>query len=409
MTPFRSVAFRQLWGSSLASAGAQGMERTATAWLALEAGGGAFAVGLVFAARMLPSLLLGLVAGTVADRAGRSRQLLAVALAGLTLMSAFSWLIWSGPLYAWQPVGIAFAFGCLQVFDTPARQTLVTDTVPEDSAARALALNALAARLAGAGGALIAGALIPPFGVARCYLAIAAAYGIGGVILSRLRVARRDHGAVIYPPFVQALREAARLIVAVPAVRTLSIAGIACEIFAFSHGSALPIVAHDVLAVGAAGLGALNAAVAIGGTIAVALLAALPSRVRRQPLLGAVFVLYGLSLLALASARSLPVAVAILVVTGLCAGAFDLLQQTLIQLAVPEAQRGRAVGVWMLGLGSAPAGHLEMGALAAAIGAPGGLLINGSLTLLSAAVLLVRAPNYRWATRQRTDASPRPE
>ena len=377
------------------------MERTATAWLAVEAGGGAFAVGLVFAARMLPSLLLGLVAGTVADRAGRTRQLLVVALAGLTLMSAISVLIWSGPRYVWQPVAISFIFGCLQVFDTPARQTLVTDTVPADSAAGALALNALAGRLATACGALIAGAIIPAFGVARCYLAIAAAFGIGGVILSRLRVARREHGPAVHAPFVQALREAGRMISAVPAVRTLSIAGIACEIFAFSHGSALPIVAHDVLDAGAAGLGALNAAAAFGGTVAVALLAALPGRVRRQPLLGGVFIGYGLALVALASARSLPVAVAIMAVTGLCAGAFDLLQQTLIQLAVPEAQRGRAVGIWVLGLGSAPAGHLEMGALAAAIGAPGGLLINGALTLLSAALLLVRAPDYRWVRRLR--------
>ncbi len=65
-----------------------------------------------------------------------------------------------------------------------------------------------------------------------------------------------------------------------------------------------------------------------------------------------------------------------------------------------------AVGIWVLGpCGSAPAGHLEMGALAAAIGAPGGLLINGSLTLLSAAWLLVRAPDYRW--RAATEAAHR--
>src|SRR6266540_6698364 len=78
MTPFRSPAFRRLWCSSLASTGAQGMERTVTAWLALETGGGAFAIGLIFAARMLPSLLFGLAAGTIADRADRPRQLLVV-------------------------------------------------------------------------------------------------------------------------------------------------------------------------------------------------------------------------------------------------------------------------------------------------------------------------------------------
>jgi MFS family permease len=118
-------------------------------------------------------------------------------------------------------------------------------------------------------------------------------------------------------------------------------------------------------------------------------------------LLGAAFVVYGLSLLGVASARSLAVAAAILVVTGLCAGAFDVLQQTLIQLAVPEEQRGRAVGVWVLGLGSAPVGNLEMGALIAAFGVPTALLINGSLTLAAAVVLLVRVPRYRWVSWRR--------
>lgn len=85
-----------------------------------------------------------------------------------------------------------------------------------------------------------------------------------------------------------------------------------------------------------------------------------------------------------------------MLVIGLCAGAFDVLQQTLIQMAVPDEQRGRAVGVWVLSIGSAPLGHLEMGALIAALGVPAALLINGGLTLAAAALLLARAPAYRW-------------
>ena len=85
-----------------------------------------------------------------------------------------------------------------------------------------------------------------------------------------------------------------------------------------------------------------------------------------------------------------------LVVTGFCAGAFDVLQQTLIQMAAPDELRGRAVGLWVLSIGSAPVGHLEMGVLIAALGVPPALLINGALTLAAAAVLLARAPDYRW-------------
>ncbi len=63
--------------------------------------------------------------------------------------------------------------------------------------------------------------------------------------------------------------------------------------------------------------------------------------------------------LALSATRGLAVAAAVLVVLGCRAGAFDVLQQTLIQMAVPDAQRGRAVGIWVLSIGSAPLGHLR--------------------------------------------------
>jgi hypothetical protein len=131
---------------------------------------------------------------------------------------------------------------------------------------------------------------------------------------------------VAHPPFRQAFRDAARLMVDVPAVRTLMIAGIACEIFAFSHMTALPLFAQDVLGAGAEGLGALNGALSIGGAVAVALLSFLPERVGRQSLLSAIFLLYGLSIMALAATRDLAIAAAVLLITGFCAGAFDVLQ-----------------------------------------------------------------------------------
>jgi MFS family permease len=396
MTPFRSLAFRRLWCSGLAATGAQGMERTATAWLALETGGGPVAIGLIFAARMLPALLFGLAAGTVADRADRPRQLLAVAGSALLLVAGFGWLVGMGDIRVWQVVLFAFAAGCVHVFDTPARQALVLDTVPREAALRGMALTALAARCSSALGALGAGLLIPLIGVARCYLVVAVAYALMVVIVAPLRVPQEHRLLEHPPPFRQAFRDAARLLLDIPILRTLMVAGIACEIFAFSHMTALPLFAHSVLAAGPAGLGMLNAAAAIGGAIAVTLLALLPEGGRRQPLLSAIFLIYGLSLLGLALTRNLAVAAAVLVVTGCCAGAFDVLQQTLIQMAVPDAQRGRAVGIWVLSIGSAPVGHLEMGLLIAVLGVPSALLINGTVTVAAAAMLLVRAPDYRW-------------
>ena len=83
---------------------------------------------------------------------------------------------------------------------------------------------------------------------------------------------------------------------------------------AFSHFSALPLFAQDVLAAGPEGLGTLNASLSAGGALAVMLLSLLPERVPRQPLLGAIFLVYGLSIMAWAGAESLVAAAAVFTV-----------------------------------------------------------------------------------------------
>src|SRR6185436_19669786 len=124
----------------------------------------------------------------------------------------------------WQVIAFSFAAGCIQVFDIPARQALVLDTVPRDAALRALALIALAARFSGALGALAAGLLIPLVGVVLCYLVIAAAYGLTAALVATLRVSQAHRTLAAPLPFRQALRDAARLVIDVPAVRTLILA-----------------------------------------------------------------------------------------------------------------------------------------------------------------------------------------
>jgi MFS family permease len=261
-----------------------------------------------------------------------------------------------------------------------------------------MALNATASRLAIALGALVAGALIPTAGVPAAFLATAMAFALAaaaGLLTSALASTAPAHDVTPRgprPAFGQALRDAVRLLGAVGEVRVLVVAAIACEIFGFSYQTAMPAFARDVLGEGANGLGTLNAATSLGGALGLVVLALVPGRIPRQPILGLVFVAYGLSILVVAPSTNLQVAAAALLVTGACAATFDVLQQTLIQLAVPEAQRGRAVGLWVLSIGSAPIGNLEMGAVVAVFGAPVALAINGGLVLLAAVVLLVRGP-----------------
>ena len=394
---FRFVTFRLIWCSSLASAGAQWIERIATSWLALQTSGGPLGVGVVLAARMLPSLLLGIAVGAVADRADRRRVLMMVALSGAIFAVALGALVRLGSIAFWQVVLFSFLGGCIQVSDTPARQALVVDSVDRAAGHNAIALNAVASRLFGAVGAFVGGIIIPTFGVASCYGVVATSYLVGLLLLARADPrAAKPVTPIVHPPFRRAVADAGRLILTHRAVRTLVLAAVACEIFGFSYMTVVPTFAQDVLRAGAEGYGAMSAASAIGATLAVLIIASLPGTIRREPLLAAVYLVYGLALLALASTPNLTTALLAMLVIGACASAFDTFQQTLIQFAVPDDQRGRAVGIWVFSIGTAPVGHLEVGVLAATVGAPAALLVNGALVVLGAVTLAVQAPVYRW-------------
>jgi MFS family permease len=353
----------------------------------------------VLAARMLPNLLFGLAAGTLADRGNRTRLLAGVRLLSLAPALGLAWLaaVQSESVSVWALVLLSFGTGCATVFDVPARQALVLDTVAREAAPNAMALNATAGRLSIALGALLAGALIPLAGVAAAFIVTAVAFavaaGIGLFIRPTIATAAPAHGP--QPTFAAALRDALRLIGDIPEVRILVAAAIACEIFGFSYQTAMPAFARDVLGAGAEGLGTLNAATSLGGALGLVLLALVPGHLPRQPIMGVVFVVYGVSILVVAPSTSLQFAAVVLLVTGACAACFDVLQQTLMQLAVPEAHRGRAMGLWVLSIGSAPIGNLEMGAMVAAFGAPAALAVNGGLVVLAAIVLLILAPSYR--------------
>jgi MFS family permease len=411
---FGAPGFPWLWGASVATSGAVAMERVVTAWLALVAGGGPLGVGIVLAARMVPWLLFGLVSGTAADQVDRRRLLAAISAAAAGIALALAWLTGRGAVALWQVAAIAFAYGCVQVSDSPARQALMVDFVGRDGAANAIALNAGATRLAGAGGALLGGLILAGAGVSGGYLAVAVGYLAGLGLLATLpkptAVALRSGPR---PPFVRAIADAGVLIWQTPAVQTLVLAAMACEVFAFSYQTVVPSMARDGFGAGAPGLGLLNAAGSLGASIAVIALAGLPPRVRYAPLLATVYAIYGLALVAFARSPSLAAGMVAVLVVGGCAAAFDALQQTMLQLAVPDDRRGRAAGIWAFSIGVAPLGNLELGTLAAGAGVPTALMLNGGLVILGAVALVLRAPAYRWwrpaATVPTLEAPPKPD
>jgi MFS family permease len=397
LRPFRLPSFRLVWASSLAAAGGQWMERVISGWLALEMGGDAVAVGTVLAVRLLPFVLLGLVAGTVADRFSRRTVLRAVAGGASVLGLALAVLFAGGAARLWHLIAIGLLFGVVQVFDMTSRSAFVVDVVGRDGASSAIALNAVAQRFFGAVGALAGGVIIPTLGVSGGYLVVAGLYAAGLLLLSLLRVPPRQ-AVASGPPvsFRRALLGTARLILDNRAIRLVAIASLACETFGYSHQAALPTLARDVLRAGPEGLGQLTAASSLGATLVVLALSALPAAVPRPPLLAATLFAWGLALVLLGFSSLMPLSLGLMLAVGACASAVDVFNQTIAQMGVSEAERGRAVGVWVFSIGMNVVGLMQVGTFVALVGAPSTLVGNGVGAALSAVLIVSLAPAYRW-------------
>jgi hypothetical protein len=81
---------------------------------------------------------------------------------------------------------------------------------------------------------------------------------------------------------------------------------------------------------------------------------------------------------------------------GVLAGALaDLLAQSLLQLSMPREVRGRAGGAWVVAIGLAPLGQLQIGALASLFGVSVALGASGLALVLLAAVTGLLFPRVK--------------
>jgi hypothetical protein len=127
----------------------------------------------------------------------------------------------------------------------------------------------------------------------------------------------------------------------------------------------------------------LNAARAVGGIVG------LLASIRGGALAaagggGALFLLvlagFGVSLMGLGAAPYLvgfTGVVLVLIVANALGALTDLLAQSLLQLTSPPHLRGRAGGAWVVAIGLAPLGQLQIGALGSLIGVSGALAVSG--------------------------------
>jgi MFS family permease len=159
--------------------------------------------------------------------------------------------------------------------------------------------------------------------------------------------------------------------------------------FAFNFNVLLPVLAGKTLDAGPEVFGILSATFG-AGALAGALLSATIARASfRLLLLGTAG--FGVAELMLAPAQTLAAAAACLFVAGLCFTVWSANANASLQLRVPDAIRGRVLGLYFYAfLGFQPIGGLVSGWLADAGGTALAFVVGGTVTLAATAVALVR-------------------
>lgn len=369
-------------------------ETVVLGWLALELTDSPFMVGVAMGMRMLPLFFIGVPAGALADRFPR-RRLLMLTGAGQALTAAtLGAFALSGRVTFAHLLALTLSAGVLRAVEHAARQGYSHDIAGPAALVHALAVLGVAMRGGWLVGSLGVGAVIARYGSGAAYLAVALAFLAGALALwpATASTSRGHTGTA------SLWRSALEFLVALRHDRTLLVlmmltAG--AEILGFAHQTLLPSLARDVLHTGPEGLGALSAARSVGGMLGLA-------AGFRGAAGGARFLLvlltFGLSLIVLGVAPYMVGLAGVLVVLTLvnAAGALaDLLAQSLLQLGVPPALRGRAGGAWVVAIGLAPLGQLQIGALASLFGVSVALGTSGLALALLAALSAVAFPRVK--------------
>ena len=355
--------FRTLWGATLCGQVGTGMQTVLLGWLVLSMTDSSTMVGLLFAVRSAPNVLIGFVAGALTDRFDRRWLMRLTAGALVCLSCLIAWLWWLGALSLWQLLCCAGLLGLLQAFEATARQAYTFDVVGASGAVQGLALLFLAQRLGGVFGAVLAGATLEGLGTGGTFLIMGLTYGAGVGALWTLRQ-RGAAATLVRESMWHNVQAYGRELRTNRLMQSLMLSTAGAEILGFSHQVLFPTLARDVLHSGAAGLGWLTASRFLGGVLGSGILTALQPTRHQGKILLCILGLFGAGILGLAQVPHFWFAVVSVLFINVMAAATDILHMALLQHSVANEQRGRAMGAWIVGTGTAPMGHLSIGYLA---------------------------------------------
>jgi len=178
--------FRRFYAGYVTSLLGSSMSTVAIAWAVLESGASATGLGYVFAAAVVPQVLLMAIAGAVADRFGRRRVMLGADALRCAAQASLAGAVFAGRPALWVFVLLAWLEGTGEAFFTPALDALTVEIAPRDQLGNANALFGLATSATRIAGPALGGLLVALTGPGTVVAVDAASYAVSVLALSLL-------------------------------------------------------------------------------------------------------------------------------------------------------------------------------------------------------------------------------
>jgi MFS family permease len=357
-------------------------------------------VGLVSLAQLLPLVIGSLLGGSLADVVDRRRLLLLTQLllagcsAGLAVNADLGASLW--PLFLLP----ALASGFSSVGDA-AQSAIVPNMVRRSEVSTANAMFQVLFQLGTVVGPAVAGLLLAGAGIRFVYWMDVASFGVAAVAIFLIAPqpspspSPSSDGGAVHPPGLRSILAGLSFVRGRQAIQGAYLIDINAMVFGMPR-ALFPALAATVFGGGASTLGFLYAAPGAGALLG-ALTTGWVSRVQRQGRAVIVAVIaWGLAITGFGLVHWLPAALILLAAAG-CADVISaVFRSTIIQLAVPDALRGRLMGLQIAVVTGGPRiGDLESGAVATAFGDTASV-VSGGVACIVGALLLARAlPGFR--------------
>lgn len=405
---FSSLAlrnYRLFWLGGFVSNIGTWMARVAQDWLVLTilTQNSALALGIVTGLQFLPTALLSVWAGSLADRFDK-RKFLMLTQAGMAVTGlALAVLVLGGWVTLWQVYLLAFLQGIAAAFDAPARQAFAPEMVPKHLIGNSVGLNTTSFHAARLIGPAIAGLSIAAWGVGPAIALNAVSFV--AVLAALAAMDPRELNPAPRGPREGGVREGLRYVRQRPDIILVMFMVFMLGTFGMNFQLTNALMATSVFHVGPEEFGYMSSVMAIGSLTA-GLLAArrteVPMRLIVTALAGFTAVMIVMSL-----ASGFYFYLALLLLAGFTALTVMTAANTSVQLGVDPQMRGRVMALYMtIFLGGTPLGSPLIGWVGDAWGPRWTIAIGAiscGVAVVVAVFYLMRRRGWSWPWRRTAD------